>query len=359
MLRLGSVELATRLLLAPIARYCDLAFRLTIRPLGGLGLAYTDLVNPRGLLRRTAKSMELVRTESGDQPLCVQLYGSEVRPMADAARWCQDHGAAIIDINMGCPAEKITCRAGGAALLRDIPAAVRLAEGVVRASRVPVTAKIRLGWNDGEIVAPSLAAALKEAGIAGIIVHGRTVEQQFAGPARLEEIGHVVTAAGPIPVIGNGGIGCPRDAADMIRQTGCAGVMIGRGALRDPWLFRDTHAFLVTGVVPEPPTMVDRIAFMNRHFDHLVHLKGERLACITFRQRASWYIGKLGDHSTFKHGVRTIVRADDYRRLVAKLMESVQCMTEENNHHGTARGRIDGLDKRSLRPDDGLAASRG
>lgn len=319
MLRLGNFQPATNLLLAPIARYCDLAFRLAIRPLGGLGLAYTDLVNPRGLLRQTHKSMELVRTEPGDEPLCIQLYGNEPGPMVDAARWCQDHGAAVVDINMGCPATKITCHAGGASLLRDLPTAVRLAEAVVRAIRIPVTVKIRLGWDDNEIVAPSLAKALAEVGIAGIIVHGRTVEQQFAGSARLEEIARVVVAAGLVPVIGNGGIRSPHDAEEMIRRTGCAGVMIGRAALRDPWLFRDTHAFLTTGAVPKPPTMADRIAFMNRHFEHLVRLKGERLACITFRQRASWYVGKLGDYPAFKHGVRRIVNADDYRKLIGEL----------------------------------------
>lgn len=319
MLQLGSLQLATHLLLAPMARYCDLAFRLTIRPLGGLALAYTDLVNPRGLLRQTPKSMELVRTESGDEPLCIQLYGNEAGPMADAARWCQDHGAAVVDINMGCPAKKITCHAGGAALLRDLPAAARLASAVVGAIRIPVTAKIRLGWDGRTIVAPSLAKRLVEVGVAGIIVHGRTVEQQFAGPARLEEIARVVEAAGAIPVIGNGGVRSPEDARNMIRCTGCAGVMIGRAALRDPWLFRDTHALLTTGTIPEPPALAERIAFMDRHFEHLVRLKGERLACITFRQRASWYIGKLGDCPAFKHGVRRIGRADDYRRLIAEL----------------------------------------
>ena len=172
-------------------------------------------------------------------------------------------------------------------------------------------------------MAPSLAKALVEVGISGIIVHGRTVEQQFAGPARLEEIARVVMAAGAIPVIGNGGVRSPQDAQEMIRRTGCAGVMIGRAALRDPWLFRDTHAFLTNGVAPDPPSMADRIAFMNRHFEQLVRLKGERLACVTFRQRASWYVGKLGDYPSFKHGVRQIVRADDYRRLIGELVAAM------------------------------------
>lgn len=316
MLQFGSFRLATNLLLSPIAGYCDLAFRQTIRPLGGLGLACTDLLNPRGLLRQTVKSMEIVQTEPGDEPLCVQLYGREPDQMADAARWCADRGTDVLDINMGCPASKITCKAGGAALLREPELALRIAREVARAVSAPVTVKMRLGWDEASIAAPRLARAFEDVGVAGIIVHGRTAAQRFGGCVDLDRIAEVVQAVPSIPVIGNGDVRSPEDARRMIEHTGCAGVMIGRAALRDPWIFRDTHAFLTTDRTPEPPDVRERIALMNRHFEHLVRLRGERPACLTFRQRASWYTGTIGDCPQFRQGVRFIETADDYRRLV-------------------------------------------
>ncbi|MBI4580070.1 MAG: tRNA dihydrouridine synthase DusB [Planctomycetes bacterium] len=290
MLQFGSTQLTGNLLLSPIAGYCDLAFRLTIRPLGGLALAYTDLVNPRGLLRQTVKSMELIETEPADRPLAVQLYGNEPDWMADAARWCTDHlDLAAIDINMGCPVDKVCKKHGGSALLRQPAEAARLAETVVRAVSVPVTVKMRLGWDEDSLVASQLAAALEDVGVAAITVHGRTATQAFRGRVDVDGIAGVVAAVRHIPVIGNGDVKSPRDAADMIRRTGCAGVMIGRAALSNPWIFRDTHALLTTGATPPPPTPVERLRFVRRHFDHLLRIRGERRACITFRQRITWY----------------------------------------------------------------------
>jgi len=283
------------LLLAPIAGYCDLSFRLTIRPLGGLALAYTDLVNPRGLLRQTVKSMELIDTEPADRPLAVQLYGHEPGMMADAARWCADHlELAAIDINMGCPVDKVTKKNGGAALLKTPELAVRLAESVVRAVDLPVTAKMRLGWNAGSLVAPQLAAKLEEVGIAAITVHGRTADQLFRGRADWDGIARVVEAVRRVPIVGNGDINLLQDAARMMQQTGCAGVMIGRGALSNPWLFRDTQTYLVTGEIPPPASLEERIAFVRTHFEHHLRIRGERRACISFRQRITWYSRMLG-----------------------------------------------------------------
>src|SRR5262245_34199488 len=159
-MQIGSVKLASNLLLCPIAGYCDLAFRLTIRPLGGVGLASTDLVNPKGLLRATAKSMQLVETDPADQPLCIQLYGRDPDEMAAAAQWAESHGAVVIDINMGCPVDKVCKTDAGSALLRDPAAAAALAARCVQAVKAPVTVKMRLGWDDDTIVAPQLARRL-------------------------------------------------------------------------------------------------------------------------------------------------------------------------------------------------------
>lgn len=328
MLRIGHFEAATNLLLSPISGYCDLAFRLVVRPLGGLGLASTDLINPLGLLHQTSKTRELVRTEPEDRPLCLQLYGREPAEMADAARWARDQGVAVVDINLGCPAKKIVQRRAGAALLHEPRTALRLAERVVRAVDIPVTAKLRLGWDDDSIVAPALAGHLEEAGVAAIIIHGRTAVQKFSGSVRLDGIARVVEAVRNVPVIGNGDIHIPADAATMIEQTGCAGVMIGRAALRDPWIFRDTHAYLTTGQVPPPPRLSERVALINRHFENLLHYYGRRRAILMFRQRVSWYCQHLAAPRAFRDRVRLFRLPEEYKELVQTYLSSTEAAAE-------------------------------
>ncbi len=324
MFSIGSTTLTGKLLLAPIAGYCDLCFRLTIRSLGGLALGYTDLVNPRGLLRRTFKSMELIETEPADAPLAVQLYGHEADQMAEAARWCQDNlPLALIDINMGCPVDKVCKTNAGSALLRQPAEAIRLAESVVKAVRLPVTVKMRLGWDEHAIVAPQLAADLERAGVAAITVHGRTAAQAFRGTADWEGIARVVAAVQRIPVIGNGDVKSPQDAANLIARTGCAAVMIGRAALRDPWIFRDSHALLTTGVVPPPPDMQARIAFVRDHYGHLLRIRGERRACITFRQRLSFYLRMLGSPPGWRHGFQGLYSTAHFETLMAELPQEL------------------------------------
>ena len=318
---IGPLELASPLLLAPIAGYCDLSFRLTIRSLGGLGLACTDLVNPRGLLRGTVRSLELVETTPEDRPLCVQLYGTEASEMAEAARQCVDQGAVVIDINMGCPVDKVCRTNGGSALLRDPLNAARLAEHVVRAVSTPVTVKMRLGWDEERAVAPGLARDLESAGVAAVTVHGRTAAQRFGGHASLEGIAAVVAAVQRIPVIGNGDVRTPQDALRMVEATGCAGIMIGRGALSDPWLFRDSLALLSGAEPPPPPTRAERIDFMNRHFEHLLALRGERRACVAFRQRISWYLKRMETGAAFRGRMSELDSAAQYRELISELSD--------------------------------------
>ena len=186
-LRVGAVGLSTNLLLAPIAGYCDLSFRLVARSCGGVGMACTDLLCPEGVLRENKRSMELAMTTPEDSPLCMQLYGGNVDLLCEAARWAEDRGAHVIDINMGCPVDKITKRDGGSKLLCNPDATVRMVEKIIKVLRhTPLTAKLRLGWDDTCIVAPQMAARLENAGIAMITIHGRTTEMRFLrrGPPR-------------------------------------------------------------------------------------------------------------------------------------------------------------------------------
>jgi nifR3 family TIM-barrel protein len=317
MLRLGNLELSTNLLLSPIAGYCDLSFRLVVRPLGGLGLASTDLINPRGLLDQTEKTMELVATDPADKPLCIQLYGHEPAYVAQAAERCVEIGADVVDINMGCPTWKVCRRGAGANLLKHPDKAVKIAERVVRSVDVPVTVKMRLGWDDRRIVAPALARSLEQVGVTAVTVHGRTAEQRFKGKCRVDEIARVVAAVDSIPVIGNGDVNSPQDAAAMFERTGCAGVMIGRAALKDPWIFRDTHTYLTTGRIPQPPTLQERLALMNRHFELLLKLRGEQKACVSFRQRVTRYAKRFPPCAPFKDRMRRLSSAEEYRQIVS------------------------------------------
>lgn len=321
-LRIGPLTLATNLLLAPIAGYCDVAFRLVARGCGGVGLACTDLLCPEGVLRENFRSMQLAATCAEDSPLCMQLYGGDVDTLCEAARWAEDRGAAVIDINMGCPVDKITKRDGGSKLLCNPAKTLKMVEKIAAAiRRTPLTAKLRLGWDDSQLVAPQLAAGLESAGVAMVTVHGRTTEMRFSGRARLDGIAAVVAAVKSIPVIGNGDIRTAADAAEMIRVTGCAGVMIGRAALSAPWIFRDTWSYLTTGRIPQPYPIEHKCNLMRQHFYGLVRYRSERSAVIEFRKRVSWYAKEMHPCRILQQEMRTIASPNDFERVLSSFLE--------------------------------------
>jgi nifR3 family TIM-barrel protein len=185
----------------------------------------------------------------------------------------------------------------------------------------PLTAKLRLGWDDSSIVAPYLAARLEDAGVALVTIHGRTTEMRFSGQARLDGIAQVVAAVKRIPVIGNGDVRTPQDAKRMIDVTGCAGVMIGRGALAAPWIFRDTWSYLTTGQIPEPPTIERKVELMMTHFRNIVEFRGERAAAVDFRKRVSWYAKKMHPCRMLKEESRMLESARQFEDIVARFME--------------------------------------
>jgi nifR3 family TIM-barrel protein len=333
MLRIGRVQLETPLLLAPIAGHCDLAFRLIVRsirgPSGGAGLACTDLLCPQAILRETDKTMWLAATCPEDQPLCMQLYGRHPDVMADAARWAEAHGATTIDINMGCPVDKVTKKNGGSKLLTEPCVAVDVARAVVDAVRVPVTAKIRLGWDDKSFITDTLPTAMADVGIAAVTVHGRTTEQMFKGSVRLEGIARVVEAMArrhpDVAVIGNGDVTTPQDAKRMMDVTGCGGVMIGRGALGQPWVFREAAHYLRTGQLLGPLPRAERARIVLRHFETLLRLRGEdRPAVAMIRTRISRYSAALQPWPGLRRDVHHIRDVEQFRDYMAAGIERIE-----------------------------------
>ncbi len=317
MLQIGPVQLDSPLLLAPIAGHTDLAFRILCREQGGVGCAYTDLLNSRAILKETSRTLDLARTNEYDQPAGMQLYGNSDDPLPEAAVWAVDHGARIIDINMGCPVDKVAKQNGGSLLLRDCGNTTLLAKRIVDAvsrhtgGRVPVTAKMRLGWDPEHRVAPQLARQLADVGIAAVTVHGRYTVQFFSGQADWHAIGEVVEAVPSIPVIGNGDVTRPEHARELMRVAGCAGVMIGRGALRTPWMFRQAKQHLDTGTVGPEPVLADKLDVVIRHLELARLYDGPARAMIRMRQHISWYGKSMGHIKPLKEAIRLATSFDE------------------------------------------------
>src|ERR1019366_5123293 len=314
--QIGSLKLASNLFLSPLAGYTNLPFRLVVREIGGVGLCTTDLVNARSLLEKNPKAFKLIETSAADAPLAVQLFGSVPEEMRDAAIYLESIGVHSIDINMGCPVKKVCKVGGGSVMMTELDKTSALVRGMINAVKIPVTVKMRLGWDDENLTAPDLARALEAAGVTAIFVHGRTREQGFGGTVNLAGIRKVVEAVKKIPVIGNGDIVTPQAAKKMLDETGCAGVSIGRGAFYDSWIFKRTRNYLSAcssrreealtshfdspkkfepshvggyeGLPPEP-SFAEPVRVMHRHLDLMIEVFGKELGCRMFRKVAPWY----------------------------------------------------------------------
>ena len=314
-MRLGSLQLESNLFLSPLAGYTNLPFRLVVRELGGVGLCTTDLVNARSLLEKRAKAFKLIETRPADSPLAVQLFGSVPEEMRDAALVAEARGAAAVDINMGCPVRKVCNVGGGSAMMTELDKTAALVKGMVGAVKIPVTVKMRLGWDDENQTAPDLARALEAVGVAAIFVHGRTREQGFGGTVNLAGIRKVVEAV-KIPVIGNGDIVTPQAAKKMLDETGCAGVSIGRGAFYDPWIFKRTVEFARTGELPPEASFAERVRVMCRHLDLMVEIFGEELGCRMFRKIAPWYAKRFGPCHEFNKRVVHVSTKEQFHAVL-------------------------------------------
>ena len=311
-MKIGNVEIGGWTALAPMAGVADTAFRTVCREFGA-SYVVGEMTSAKGLCMRDRKSAQLLGLTDTERPAAVQLFGSDPDVMAEAAGLAMEYFPDVIDINMGCPAPKITGNGAGSALMRNVPLAARIVERVVRAVDVPVTVKIRKGWDSASVNAVELARAAEAGGAAAVTVHGRTREQQYAPPADLAVIAQVKRAV-RIPVIGNGDVFSPEAARNMREVTGCDLVMIGRGALGNPWIFRQAEALLRGGSVPAGPGLSERMAVMLRHIRLLCDTRGEFEGMLLARKHAAWYMkGLHGAAALRAEAVRMSAFADAER----------------------------------------------
>ena len=327
-MKIGVLALKNNICLAPMAGITDLVFRTLVRE-HGCGLCFTEMVSANGLVRHTEKTFRYLDSSDDDAPLGIQIFGVDPGVFADAARIVADFGADLIDINMGCPVKKVIKTGAGAALMKEPGRVATIIEKVRAAVTVPLTIKIRAGWDKATVNAVEIAVMAEDCGVDAIILHPRTARQGFSGSADWDLIARVKRSVG-IPVIGSGDVKTPADALKMLTETGCDGVMIGRTALGNPWIFRRTLAALV-GESHDLPTLEERETLIHRHLEMNVDYFGDTVGVRTFRKHLLWYTKGLRDGAQFRQRAVAIrenelllAELHDYFRTLRELGGTVQ-----------------------------------
>lgn len=313
LVEIDKIKLETPVITAPMAGITDKAFREILKSMGA-AMVCTEMVSDKALIYSNKNTLELLDIEGEEYPVCVQLFGSEPDVMAKAAKIIYSKGAHMIDINMGCPAPKIVRNGEGSALMRNPELAQEIVGAVVRAVPIPVTVKIRKGWDANSVNAVEVARLAEEAGAAAITVHGRTRDQFYTGQADWGIIAEVKKSV-TIPVIGNGDIWSPEDGRRMMVETGCDGVMIARGMLGNPWLIKRTVEVLTNSVVSKIPTLEERLTMAERHLDRVVELKGETIGVRQMRKHLAWYIKGLGDAARIRTEINRLTQKREINEL--------------------------------------------
>lgn len=319
-MKIGNTELPKTAALAPLAGVADRAMREICREYGACWTV-GEMTSSKGLSFGSKKSEELLEIGEAERPTAVQLFGSEPETMAQAAEMALEHKPEAIDINFGCPMPKVAGNGGGSALMKDPELAGRIVEAVVRAVDIPVTVKFRAGWDSEHINAVEFAKICEEAGAAALTVHGRTRMQMFAPPVDLDIIRRVKEAVN-IPVIGNGDVDSPQAAKRMYDETGCDLVMVGRGAMGNPWLFRRIEHYIKTGELLPEPSPEERMAVLKKHVELLCKYKGEYVGMREARKHSSWYIKGMRGAAEFRRECGEITAPEDLERLIDRVLLS-------------------------------------
>jgi nifR3 family TIM-barrel protein len=326
-LRIGPVTLEPAVVLAPMAGVTDTVFRRFIRGLGGCGLIMTEFTSSHGVTanarnpKKGRSSFRYLYYDPDEHPISAQLFGSDPVVLADAARVVQDLGFDLIDLNFGCPVKKVVTCNGGSGLLRDLPLVENILRSVRAAVTIPFTCKFRSGWNDKEIVAVQMARLAEDCGLQGVALHGRTREQGYAGLANWDHIAEIKQAV-KIPVIGNGDVTTPEDAIRMFEHTGCDGVMIGRAASSNPWIFRQIQQFISTGQYDEP-TEMDRYQTIRDYYQRLMAKPEFLSGDVTgkMKQFATYFTRGVRNGSHLRKTIYACGTADDVCSAVDRFFE--------------------------------------
>ena len=329
-MQIGKIELKAPLALAPMAGVTDLPFRLICRR-HGCGMTVSEMVSAKGLLYKNVKTTEMLRIAEGERPTAIQLFGSVPQELAGAARMVEAAGADMIDFNMGCPVAKIVNNGEGSALMKNPQLAHAILAAMVQAVSIPVTVKFRAGWDDAHINAVEIAKAAEAAGVAAVAVHGRTRQQFYEGKADWSVIAAVKQAV-QVPVFGNGDIFSVDDGLRMLRETGCDGLMIGRGADGNPWIFSELAAVLTGKPRPVAPTIEERLQQAAEHLAMLIDYKGEYVAVKEMRRHISAYLKGMPHAAEFRGRFHKVDTQEQFMTLLAEYGECAQHYYETEKH---------------------------
>lgn len=327
-MKIGNVELKNPFVAAPMAGYTDKAYRFLVREYG-CALVFTEMISAQALVLGNRATEKLIDLEGEKPPVAVQLFGSSPQVIARAAQIAEAKGATLVDLNFGCPVPKVVSCGEGAALMRDLDKAAEIMQQVVAAVSVPVTVKIRKGWDAERVTAIEVARLAEKAGIAAITVHGRTREQFYAGEADWEIIRKVKEAVS-IPVIGNGDVWQPEDALRMLKETGCDGVMIGRGSLGNPWIFQRALALWKTGELLPPPSLLERARVAMRHLDLAISFKGEEKAVRDLRKHLIWYFKGWRGAARLREKIVRAESRSEIKQLLQGFVQGESCLPGGN-----------------------------
>ncbi len=329
-MNIGNIELSAPLALAPMAGITDLPFRLICRRLG-CGMTVSEMVSAKGLLYKNVKTTEMLRIDDGERPTAIQLFGSVPAELAEAARMVEASGADMIDFNMGCPVPKIVNNGEGSALMKNPQLAHDILAAMVKAVKIPVTVKFRAGWDDNNRNAVEIARAVEAAGVSAVAVHGRTRQQFYEGKADWSIIADVKQAV-KVPVFGNGDIFTVADGLRMLEQTGCDGLMIGRGADGNPWLFTALAAALRGEPLPQPPSLKERLAQAAEHLEMLIAYKNEVVAVKEMRRHISAYLKGMPHAAELRGRFHKVDTQEQFSELLAEYSECAHHYYETEKH---------------------------
>ncbi|MFZ8835736.1 MAG: tRNA dihydrouridine synthase DusB [Flavobacteriales bacterium] len=320
MVRIGDIEIGEfPFLLAPMEDVSDPPFRALCKKYGA-DLMYTEFISSEGLIRDAAKSRAKLDIFEYERPIGIQIFGSEIESMRQAAEITEAANPDLIDINYGCPVKKVACRGAGAGILQDIPKMVEMTKEIVDTCSLPVTVKTRLGWDENSKYIVEVAERLQDVGIKAISIHGRTRAQMYKGEADWSLIAAVKeNPRMHIPVFGNGDIDSPQKAMEYRRRYGVDGIMIGRASIGSPWVFREMKHFMETGALLPPPDMEERIAAAKEHFEKSIEWKGERLGVVEMRRHYANYFKGLRDFKQHRLALVTLDEAQDIRDKLDEL----------------------------------------